>query len=208
VLKRFLPAQTNFFSLFAAAGLELEKAAIQFVDLLHDLNNTKKYAAHIAQHEKEADKIARTTYSLLHSTFITPFDRNDIYHFTGQLDDIMDSLHETSRRIYIYQLKTVPHHITALSQLCLAAAKLIYNAILKLSDLKNMDAIITMCEEICHLENKAEAILLNGLIELFEQEQDIKQLLKLKEVYEQTKKMIDGCEDLANTIKGIVLEYS
>ncbi|MDB6096822.1 MAG: inorganic phosphate transporter [Francisellaceae bacterium] len=208
MLKRFLPPQENFFNLFKEAGCELLDATQLLLALFNNLNKAKHYADEIAIKERRADVIAFTIYKRLHSTFITPFDRDDIHHFTTIMDDIIDSIHEVSQRAYIYELKTVPQEIPQIAECAIQCAKLIQTAIVHMETLKKLDDIIQISQEINEIENNAEAFLLSGMNKLFKEEEDIKRLLKLKEIYEDIKEVVDHCQDLANVIKSIALEYS
>src|SRR5580698_9222664 len=118
MLKRlFLPRQDHFFKLFQRAADKLALASVEFTLLLQNLDNQQHYVDSIAQHEEEADQIAYTNFELLHKTFITPFDRNDIHELTSKLDDIIDLINRIAQRFPFYQLQSVPPEIIKLSQL-------------------------------------------------------------------------------------------
>lgn len=208
MLKKFLPKEEGFFQNFQALTEQLVKATTQFSRMLSDLGNAEQYAAIISECESQGDAIVHSTLELLHKTFITPFDRYDIHHLTSGLDDILDAVNRSAKRFPMYRLSTVPQEILALSKLALHASELVKKAVSQLAHLKDDVEILNVCGQLNEVENAADHVLLAGVANLFEQEMDFKQLLKIKELYEHINKVINACQDTANIIKGIVLEYS
>jgi predicted phosphate transport protein (TIGR00153 family) len=208
MLKRLLPRQDSFFELFQRAADKLVLASTEFSNMLQNLNNQQHYVDEIAKHEEEADQIAHTNFELLHKTFITPFDRHDIHQLTSTLDDIIDLINRIAQRFPFYQLKQVPEEMIKLSQLSAEATTHLKASIYCLHSLKNSTEIFKHCNEIDIVESKAHQVVLAGEKKLFMDEQDFKQFFKLKEIYSHTKSVINRCQDVANILKGIVLEYS
>jgi uncharacterized protein len=208
MLKRLLPRQDKFFQLFQQAADKLQAAATEFSNLLEHLDNQQHYVDIIARHEEEADHIAHTNFELLHRTFITPFDRHDIHQLTSTLDDIIDLINRIAQRFPFYQLKTVPQELVQLSKLSAEATKHLKASIYCLHSLKNSEEIFKHCREIDRVESKAHQVVLAGEKKLFLDENDFKTFFKLKEIYGHTKLVINRCQDVANILKGIVLEYS
>lgn len=208
MLKRFLPRQEGFFQLFQKTADILVLTATQFHILLLNLDHQQKYVDAIAQHEEEGDKLAHDTYDLLHKTFITPFDRHDIHRLTSQLDDVLDLVNRCAQCFPYYNLKEVPAEMISLADIAVQCTKVIKKAIYRLHTLKKSSEILSFCEEIAYLESQSHTLVLSGEKNLFEQEADFKQFFKLKETYARIKDVVSRCEDVANIIKGIVLEYS
>jgi len=208
MLKRLLPRQESFFQLFQRAADKLVLASTEFSNMLQNLDNQQHYVDEIAKHEEEADQIAHTNFELLHKTFITPFDRHDIHQLTSTLDDIIDLINRIAQRFPFYQLKTVPDEIIKLAQLSAEATNHLKSSIYCLHSLKNSADIFNYCNEIDNVESRAHQVVLAGEKKLFMDEQDFKQFFKLKEIYGHTKSVINRCQDVANILKGIVLEYS
>lgn len=208
MLKRLLPRQDNFFQLFEQAADKLVFASKEFSNLLQHLDNQQYYVDEIAKREEEADRIAYANFELLHKTFITPFDRHDIHQLTSILDDIIDLINRIAQRFPFYQLKTVPDELIQLSQLSIEATNYLRSSIYLLNSLKNAPEIFKHCREIDTVESKAHQVVLAGEKKLFIDEQDFKQFFKLKEIYSHTKSVINRCQDVANLLKGIILEYS
>lgn len=208
MLGKFLPKQKTFFDLFKQAAQKLVLASEEFSLLVNDLPDAEKHAKKINDYEHEGDAIALLSYQLLHKSFITPFDRHDIHLLTTQLDDILDQINRLAQRFVVYHFNSIPLEIDQLAKVNLQVTEKVKAAVDKLDSLKNQQAIIEVCADIDQLENDAEAVLLTGLDNLFLQENDFKQLIKLKEVFEQIKAITNSCQDAANLVKSIMLEYA
>lgn len=208
MLKRLLPRQDAFFQLFKQAADKLVLTSTEFSNMLQDLDNQQYYVDLIAKHEEEADQITHTNFELLHKTFITPFDRNDIHQLTSNLDDIIDLINRIAQRFPFYKLTVVPHEIIELAKLSVEATKHLKQAIYMLHSLKHSADIFKECNAIEQVESIAHRVLLAGEKKLFLEEDNFKAFFKLKEIYDHTKSVINNCDDVANLVKGIVLEYS
>lgn len=208
MLKRFLPRQDHFFQLFQKAADKLELTSSEFANLLENLSQQQYYVDVIAKHEEEADQIAHANFELLHKTFITPFDRYDIHLLTSTLDDIIDLINRIAQRFPFYQLKSIPEEAIRLAKLSTEATRHVKASIYCLHSLKNADTIFDHCNKIDEVESKAHQMVLAGEKKLFMDENDFKQFFKLKEIYAHTKLVINRCQDVANLLKGIILEYS
>jgi len=209
MLKRLLlPPQDDFFKLFQQAADRLVLTSTEFSKLLQDLPNQQDHVDIIANHEDEADQIALETFELLHKTFITPFDRHDIHQLTSNLDDIIDLINRIAQRFPFYELKEVPYEMVQLAELSTEATHLLKTSIFRLHSLKHSEDIIKHCNDIDEVESRAHLVVLAGEKKLFTEEQDFKQFFKLKEIYGHTKLVINRCQDVANILRGIVLEYS
>jgi predicted phosphate transport protein (TIGR00153 family) len=208
MLKRFLPRQDGFFKLFQKTADTLVTATTEFHTMLHNLDKQQEYVDAIAAHEQEADRITHATFELLHKTFITPFDRYDIHELTSGLDDVLDLINRCAQRFPFYHLKKVPDEIIQLAEFSMQASILLNQAVYRLHSLKKSAEILKSCEAIDSIESEAHKVVLAGERQLFLDEKDFKHFFKLKEIYAQTKLVINRCQDVGNMIKGIVLEYS
>lgn len=208
MLKGLIPHEKGFFTLFQKVAEKVLHAAEQFQFLVGDLDNANDFALIIEQDAIEGDDLTRQTFDLLHKTFITPFDRYDIHKLASNLDDVLDLLNTTAQKITLYQIKVVPIEITSLAQIALDIAQLVKLAIHHLDSLKKGEEILNYCRQIIKLRSKAETIGLTGLGQLFDKETDFKNFFKLKEVFESIKRITDKSQNLANIMKGIVLEYA
>jgi predicted phosphate transport protein (TIGR00153 family) len=208
MLKFLLPKEEDFFRLFSAISCELVQASKQFQLMLQDLDRRDQYAKVISLHEEKADQIANTALLKLHKTFITPFDRYDINQLINGLDDILDSINKAAKRIIIYQIQSIPEEIHAIATLCLQSTEIVEKAVACLNNLKNSKEILDLCLIVEDIESQTERVLLTGVSSLFQNENNYKHLLKIKEIYEYSKSIIKNCQGVSNIIKGVVLEYS
>lgn len=208
LLKFILPHQEDFFHSFRGIAEKLVAVSQEFNYLLKNLNAVETPVKTIVGHVQAAEQLTDTTLEQLHKTFITPFDRYDIHRFVKKLDDAVDSVHRTAQRVMIYQLNEVPQQILELASMNLKSSEVILSATKQLHSLKNATNILELCDVVNHLETQADQLLLSGVSLLFQTESDLRQLLKVKEIYEYTKASINGCQTVANIIKDIVLEYS
>jgi predicted phosphate transport protein (TIGR00153 family) len=205
---RLASRESKFFDLFSESADLIVKAADEFKLMLSDLSQVESSSKKIKDLEHRADEITHRTIELLHKTFITPLDREDIHKLITELDDILDFIEAASQRIFLYGITQVTQEARELADVCVLSVACVQKAIHGLSNLKNTDHIIKNCVEINRLENEADHILRSGMAKLFRDEPDTRQLIKLKEIYELLETVTDRCEDVANVIEGIVLEYA
>lgn len=208
MLGSFLPKEGRFFELFGEIGEEIVKATQEFAKMVEEPERADHYCHSIKAIEHRGDEITHATMDLLHKTFITPLDRNDIHALITKLDDILDFIDAASQRVSLYEIRQFTSEAKQLSRVCTQSAELVRTAVSSLNNLKHPDKLSEVCVEINRLENEADQILRSAIAKLFKEEPDVRTLIKLKEIYELLETMTDRCEDAANIIEGIVLEYA
>lgn len=211
MLRNFIPKQEGFFALFQKMTDNLVSATSEFHKMvmdLSDINDVQSHVDAIASAEQEADKVTHSTFELLHKTFITPFDRHDIHHLASGLDDILDLINRCAQRFPFYALKVVPNEMIELADLSNQASLLLSKAIYQLHSLANSEELLICCQNIDNIETMAHKLVLAGEKHLFLEENNFKHFFKLKDIYMQTKLVINRTQDVGNMLKGIVLEYS
>jgi hypothetical protein len=208
MLGRLFPKEYDFFGLFTAAADLIVEAARTLEQLFKDDASGEAVARQIKDLEHRADEITHQTMTLLHSTFITPIDRQDIHDLIKRLDDIMDFIDAAASRIVMYEIGKAPPELVRLARINTDCAQLVKQAVSGLSNLKNPEELHRLCVEINRLENEADQLLRSAVAKLFREESDIKLLIKLKEVFELMESVSDRCEDVANVVESIVLEYA
>lgn len=208
MLKRLIPQEKGFFDYFQEVAERVLHATQQFSTLLGHLEEGPKYAKIIEEDAIYGDKLTRKTFDLLHKRFITPFDRYDIHKLASNMDDVLDLLNSTAQKINLYQINDIPTEIKTLAQMALEVAGLVKSAVNQLDSLKHGEKILDDCRQILRIRNEADHFSMTGIAKLFEEEKDVKALLKKKEVFESIKRVFDKCQNLANIMKGIVLEYA
>lgn len=201
-----MPREGRFFDFFNQHADLAAAAAVELQALLGDLGQLERRARAIERNEKQADKITHETMQLLHQTFITPLDRDEIHQLITGMDDILDLMEDVATCLFLYDVKSVTPDAQKLGEICVACTVKVKDAVSKLESMKNADAILRLCGDIDRLESEADFVFRSALAKLFREESDVKQIIKLKEVYQLLESVTDKCEDVANVIEGIVLE--
>ena len=205
---RLMPRQGRFFELFNEHAEQLVQGAQELLTLITSGDDVERRAYNIESIEKRGDKIALTAIELLHRTFITPLDRDDIHTLVSKMDDILDVMEDTSQSIYAYDVRSITPEAVRLAELCVACVDKVKAAVGMLSNMDNAKAIMVVCQDIDRLESEADHVMRDAMAQLFRDEPDAKQVMKMRSVYEMLEMVTDRCEDVANVIQGIVLENS
>jgi uncharacterized protein Yka (UPF0111/DUF47 family) len=209
MLMGFLPRQEEFFTLFTQAATSLTKAAHALHDEVKHLKSSPNLSAErVLEHKREAEAYAQKLFTLLHKTFITPFDRYDIHRLNDKLYDIVNMINLTSQRFVRYEVHSIPTMMVTLTEVCLKSAELIQEVISHLHDLKNNTVITKACDQIKAYESQADQLLIDGVASLLKNEPDVKNIVKLKEIYDLLESITDRCQEVAFIVEGIVLEYA
>ena len=205
---RLMPREGRFFDLFNEHASELVQAAHELSILISSGDDVERRAYNIESIEKRGDKIALTAIELLHRTFITPLDRDAIHTLVSKMDDILDVIEDTSQSIYAYDVRSITPEAVRLAALCVACVEKVKAAVGMLSNMDNAKAIMIVCQDIDRLESEADHVMRSAMAKLFRDEPDVKQVMKMRSVYDMLETVTDRCEDVANVIQGIVLENS
>ncbi|CAN5669124.1 DUF47 domain-containing protein [soil metagenome] len=211
---KLLPREGNFFELFNQHGQYIVVGAGAFMSMIHnyaDLELREKYADEVGVAERNADKVTAEVNRLLHKTFITPIDREQIHGLINAMDDVLDLLQDASETLSLYDVRSVGEDVVRLAELSCKCCARVQHAVALLPQLSRHDAAeaaIKTCNEIDQLESDADRVMRSAMSKLFREENDVRELVKLKEIYELLESISDRCEDVANLIEGIVLENS
>jgi predicted phosphate transport protein (TIGR00153 family) len=201
-----MPGEGKFFELFNQHADLCVKGAKEMVALMTNFDDLENRAHAIEGIEKQADKITHNTLELLHKTFITPLDRDDIHQLITRMDDILDLLEDAAQTISLYDIKAVTPEAKRLAELCLACTEKVKTAGGLLPNMDHSREILSICEEIDRLESDADHVMRAAMSKLFRDEPDVRNLIKLKAIYEILETVTDRCEDVANIIEGIIVE--
>lgn len=211
---KLLPREGNFFALFNSHGEAIVAGARAFQSLIQNYGDAllrEKYAAEVDGAEHAADKITAEVNRLLHKTFITPIDREQIHGLINAMDDVLDLLQDTAETMSLYDVRHMTEEVLRLSELAAKCCERVAHAVTllgKLSQSSVAEATVKTCEEIDRLESDADRVMRSAMSRLFREENDMRELIKLKAIYELLESITDKCEDVANLIEGIVLENS
>lgn len=205
---RLMPKEGRFFDFFNDHAALVVEGAQELNAFLSDMTNREAHAQNVSAIEKKADKITHDTVAMLHQTFITPIDRDDIHKLISRMDDILDLMEDVAECVILYDIREVPDAARKLAEICVSCSERVKTAVGMLSNMDNAKAILKICSEIDALESEADRVLRSAMSKLFRDEPDTRQLIKLKAIYELLETVTDRCEDTANVIEGIVLENS
>ena len=208
MLRRFLRREGQFLDLFNAHAAHIVEGSRELAAMLGSFTELEAHAQRIDNAEHAADKVTREVVRLLHKGFLTPFDRDQILDLINTLDDILDLTQDVAESVALYDLKRITPETTQLAEICRMSCDRVQSAVGLLSNLKQPEAIFKFCEEIDRLESDADRVQRAALSKLFREESDLKQVIKLRVIYDLLESITDRCEDAANVIEGIVLENS
>ncbi len=208
MLKRFMLRENNFFRLFNEAISQLVQVSELFQKMIENLGHHQEYFQELSTTEQKGDATTKAAFSLLHKTFITPFDRYDIHRLVSKLDQTVDSIHLTSVYLQVHEIEVVPPEMLILANLSIRSSKMLQAAIGQLNSLQHSAEILKCCDAVSDTEDTAQELLATALARLFKEENDIKYLMKINEIYKNMKKVMEGYQELANIIRTIVLEYA
>jgi predicted phosphate transport protein (TIGR00153 family) len=209
---RFMPQEGKFFELFNAHAELIVQGGRELAALVSELgespDETAQRAKAINEIEKKADRITHETIQLLHKTFITPLGREEIHSLITSMDDILDLTQDVAQTVTLYDVRRLTEQAKQLADICLSCGERVRSAVGLLRSMENGSAILKTCQEIDRLESDADRVMRSAVSKLFRDEPDVRQLIKLKAIYELLETITDRCEDVANLIEGIVLENS
>ena len=203
---RFIPKEEKFFDMFEELAAKIETGGKLFLDLAKSDVYSEMQVARLKEIEHEADEITHRTYEKMHKTFITPLDREDIYNLVNKMDSIIDMTEAAAARLFIYRVKEPAPTIIEQALILNEAIGKVKTIIHALRDMKNAPLILQAGVEINTLENAGDTALRAAMAHLFENMQDVRELIKWKEIHERIEEAIDVCEDVSNIVEGIVLK--
>ena len=202
---RLTPRDTVFYDQFAVSARNIVEAAEVLEGLIAPGADRTALNARMREIEHANDENTHEVMRRLNSTFVTPFDREDIYDLASRLDDVVDFLEAAADLIVLYELDEVPATTREVVGLLVAAARVTAEAMPRLQSTKDLaDYWI----EVNRLENEADQLYRRTLATLFNGTYDALTALKLKDVADEVEAAADALEDVADSIETIVLKES
>jgi predicted phosphate transport protein (TIGR00153 family) len=214
IFGKLLPREGNFFELFNQHANHIVEAAHAFAKLVTHYNDPvlrDKYHQEVDTAESAADTITREVNRLLHKTFITPIDREQIHSLINTMDDVADLMQDAAETMALYDVRRMTDEIVRLTDLCVKSCERLKSAVALLDDIgnaKTAEAALKTCDEIDQLESDADRVMRAAMSKLFREEPDVREVIKLKAIYELLETVTDKCEDVAKLIEGVILENS
>lgn len=202
-----IPQEKHFFDLIAMQSDVVLKGSKELLELAKDYKNADYRIRRIEEIENEGDGLVHQVVDLLNKTFVTPIDHDDISDLMSRMDDIIDYIDAATTRMKIYEIRELPQQMVQLIDILGKQVVEIHSAVHAMSNRRNREDILRKCVEVNRLENMADDVTHEALAGLFKLD-DIKLLMKLKEVYEHLETATDRCEDVADIVKDIVIKNS
>ena len=208
MLGRLMPREGKFFDLFNAHAERIVEGARELASMIGTFRDLEAHAQRIDNAERAADKITHETITLLHKTFITPFDRDQIHQLITTMDDILDLIQDVAESVALYDLRQATPEAKQLAEINQMCCERVKAAVGLLTNIKHPEAILKCCEEIDRLESDADRVMRSAVSRLFREEQDVREVIKMHAIYQLLESITDRCLDVANLAEGISLENS
>ena len=202
---RLIPRDEQFYDMFTQIAQRLSTSAKLLCQLFSEPQNRDRIVGEIKAVEHEADNLTHDVIARLNKSFITPMDREDIYELASQLDNVIDLVDGTARRVVMFRITEARVPAQRLASVVERAAKALQMAT---SNIKDMKTVIGRGREVKLLEEEGDAIYHEAVGELFEGGHDALEVMKWKEVYDTLERALDKCEDVANVLESIALKNS
>ena len=203
-----LSRDTRFYELLEKGSAVIMQATAAYAELAQNYSHREAIIARIRQAEHDGDSVTHETLGLLDKTFIAPFDREDIQALSKQMDDVIDEVDSAAKRLIVYKITELTPWFGKQADVLMRSGRLIADAVGQLRNLKNPGKLQALLVEIHRLENVGDDNNHAAVAELYESGSDPILVMKWKEIYDLTERAIDCCEDVANTIQGIILKNS
>lgn len=210
-LNRLTPKEPKFFPILKEMADVILVASELMIECVEkgDHASAVEYNKKIKAQEKIGDALSNRVFDELNTTFITPFDREDIHHLANRLDDVTDRINSCSKRIVLYNPKKIPQSTVELAKVLRECAVTIGKAVDELDVLKKSAKNIKVhCARLHDLENQADDVYDKFIIDLFENEKDAIEIIKLKEIMSELERATDVADQVGKIIKTIIVKYA
>ena len=210
IMKIFMPKDRVFYSLFEEVAGNVQKMGITLKQVVSepDFDRRASLISRVEDLEHVNDELTHRIFTELGRNFITPFDREDIHYLASALDDICDYIFASAKKINFYKVNPNDTGIQKLADLIEQGCEHIHNAIFELRNRRNMRQLTEALVKVNSIENQADDVFDMSIDRLFEIEQDAKEVIKKREIYQVMEIVTDKCEDAANVIESIIIKYS
>jgi len=211
IFNKLSPKETKFFPLLE----EFAEIIIQVSRLITECVTNYQYDTaielfkKIKDQERRGDRLLADIFEKLNTTFITPFDREDIHNLANTLDDVTDDINSCAKRIIMYHPIKIPESAAKLGHILMEGAEILKKAISKLANLKKDANILKdYCNQLHLFENEADDIYESFIIDLFKTETNAIEIIKLKEIMHELEDAADTIEKVGKVIKTIIVKYA
>ena len=200
------PKEDTFFNIFISTGKITYKASTQLRSFMDDLANAEENLKNIKETEHEGDRNQHLMRQELNKTFLTPFDREDIYLMANGMDDIIDLIESSSSRFVMLNVSNITEEAKQLADMIVKCCRELSIIMNELSNIKKYTDMEKHIIEINRLEEEGDKISRSAIKELFRSGEEVLEVIKWREIYQYLEDTLDACEDLANVIEGVVMK--
>jgi predicted phosphate transport protein (TIGR00153 family) len=206
---RIFPREESYFDLFDEVAANLVEAARQLLDMVEDFVDPEMKAKRLVEAEHEGDRLTHAIYSRLNSTFITPFDREDIHALAGQLDDVLDAIEAAADMLVLHKVTEPLDAVVEQARLIDRAAKATADGLRNLRRLRQ-EPLRAYLITINELENEGDRLYRRARADLysFEGEHPARYVLMWKDIVEQLEEALDALEDVAHTVETVIIKHA
>jgi uncharacterized protein len=203
-----IPQNRRFYSLFSDLAAVLVTSSDALVDLFEHFENVEMKTKHLKDLEHEADGITHDLYRLVHQSFVTPFDSEDIASLTQSMDDVVDFIEAVSTSVRVYHIDYPTKPALGLADIARLQCLEVQKAIATLGQRGKLKDMLVQVKEINRLENEADTLFLSAMGELFEGERSSVDIIKWRDIYDLLEEATDSCETVAHSLEAIVLKHA
>ena len=200
--------ENEFYLLLEEFAGKIVKAGETFYDLVSNYVDIENKVADVKTLETECDMQAHKILTALNASFITPFDREDIYSITKEMDDIVDSIEEVANRFIVFDVKKLKPESFAMATYIMQAIRELEVMFKHLPEAQKNSIVREQIIEVNRIENDGDVLYRDALKKLFREEKDPIELIKWKHLYEQLETSLDSCENVANIVEGVIMKYA
>jgi len=202
----FIPKEEKFFDLLEDASSNVITASHALADFLRDVNTRDQRAPIIKDYERKGDVITHEILRKINRSFSTPLEREDIHALASNMDKVLDAIESLVNRVSIFRIKEVTPVCMDLCNILIEATEEIHKAVKYLPTLKNLEELEACCAQIARLESRSDTVTRQAVGVLFDNPQDIVELIKWKEIYERFEGALDLCSKVAGIIEAILVK--
>lgn len=200
------PKDDKFFDLFIENAETIYETAVLFKDFAMDMSDPEQKLKVIKDKEKESDNQQHNILYELNKTFITPFDREDIYAISKKMDDIVDFIEASASRFVMFNVTEVEEEIYDLIDLVVKACKDVIELMKQFKNMRNNEKLTEVIIEINKFEEDGDRIFRNAVRRLFVADIPVIEVIKWREIFQCVENTIDACETVANIIEGVAMK--
>jgi predicted phosphate transport protein (TIGR00153 family) len=200
------PKEDKFYDYFIEIAKIAQRASNMLVEFIQDLDNSEENHKKLKEIEHEGDKKQHEILQELNKTFITPFDREDIYLIAKDMDDVIDLIEATASRFVMLNVNNCTEEAEMLSRMIVSSCEELINLMEELKNMKTSKKLSNNIIEINRIEEEGDRVSRKAIMDLFRSNTEVIEIIKWREIYQYLEDTLDACEDVANVVEGVVMK--